>query len=216
MTIIGDVNGKVSEYLKIIKSLKGSPSIQLGNFGLKKSYDQVLDYPLDVLSHNILMSHNDFYPYVDHTISMGDYNMDEYEGLLYGYIRGSEHVAIKTCNRVFPGQNIELYEDYCDLCFPVQEQLNDWDFMRIIDSFPKRNPKILLSSEVPQSIFEQLFEEVRSNNTRRNLEDLWQTWQPNTWVFSNYGKSVRQTINGTNFVGLSELETFKINKEYGQ
>lgn len=205
MTIVGRCDGDVVEYLNLIQRLEDD-TIQLGNFGLKRAYDSVLDYPLDVRCHNVLMSYNDYYPYVNYPISMGDY------GFLgdVGYIRGAEHPRTTTCNRVFPGNN--HFEDYSDLCFPVEEQLNDWDFMRILEGFPARKPKILLSGEIPQVIYEQFTSDRRSSNTRRNMDRLWDIWKPEKWITSNYNLSETRVVDGVEFIFLGKLETYKLKR----
>ena len=206
MLIIGDVRNRVGEYLDCVNSSKEVRSVQLGNFGLKNSYDKVLDSNLDTCSHNILLSSYDYYPYAQYQpLILDDFGFFKEGENTFGYIRGSESKNLKRCYRTEVVDPME--EDYCDLCFPTDEQLNYWHFVRILDQFPANNPKILLTSELPQTIYEQLFDDPRSTHTRRNLDTLWYTWQPEIWVFSNYNTAIIKQVDKTKFIGLADLQT---------
>ena len=205
MLIIGNANGDTEGYLDVIKQSKEFHSILLGGAGMKMGYDYLLDYPLDALHHSILLSYNDYYPYKDHVpFTLPDWGILEYGNKKIGFIRGAKH-PISTCNRVMSSPRQEE-EDYGDLCFPTQEQLNEYHFMYINEVFAREEVKILLTTDIPQSLYEQITGKIRSTHTRRQLDNVLFNLTPHTWIF-NYNISLNTKMFDTNFIGLSSLQT---------
>jgi hypothetical protein len=204
MLIVGSANGDAKGYLETIKSSRSYHSVLLGNAGLKRNYDFLLDYPLDALHHHILMGSEDYYPYKDYApFVLPDFGIIEYGNKKIGFIRGEKHKD-DDCNRVIYNP-LQEEEDYSDLCFPTQEQLTEYHFMHITSLFLKEGVKIILTVDIPQSLYEQTTGLWRSTHTRRQLDNILFDVQPSLWIFNNNDSL---NIEGkTKFIGLSPLQT---------
>lgn len=216
MLIIGDVHSKTKKYLKILETQKPLHSIQIGDFGYKKSYDEYIDYPIDVTRHQIIMGNHDFYPYLGYPFSLGDYGFFTLEGTDMGFVRGAETINKRSMYRVRAstwlsrGDRSDEWENYDDLCFPLDEQLGKKEFENIADVIGYRTPTVMLSHDCPQNVCEGMFGIKDKTATRTGLQKIWESHQPDIWIFGHHHRSKSMTMNGTKFICLSELETKNI------
>jgi len=208
MFIIGDVHGKYLKYLDILNDITkytiksdNFESIQIGDFGFKKQHDWFIDN-IDYNKHKILFGNHDYYPYLKLEHSLGDYgtkniiDINNNNKKIFWY-RGS--LSIDKWARVdgrdwFPNEEITGYE-----------YINT-----IIDFYEKEKPDIVISHNCPKSITEYINGVIYDSLTNQVLESLFETHQPEKWIFGHHHKSINLVNNNTNFICLNELEVIKI------
>lgn len=210
MTLIGDVCGNLHEYFKIVKNT--DYSVALGNVGMKSTYDTLIDYPLDVTRHQVVMGVEDFYPYVDYPISLGDYGFFDLENTVYGFVRGASSIQHKNpvlAKEWFTRKGC-YWENDQDISFPQDEQLSDRELSDMADAVTYRKPTVMISHDCPYSIAGSMLNKYRKTTTRIGLEKIWEAHQPYIWVFAHHKKSKTFEANGTKFICLNQLETLTL------
>jgi len=216
MLVIGDIHCKVKKYLALLERENPLHSIQVGDFGYKKAYDEFIDYPIDITRHQIFMGNHDFYPYLGYPFSLGDYGFFTIEGKDIGFVRGAKTVSQESMYRVEAKSWLERnersneWENYDDLCFPMDEELSLKEFESVADVITYRTPTIMLSHDCPAEVCEKMFNIKDKTKTRNGLQSVWEKHQPDVWIFGHHHKSKTMQMNGTKFICLSELETINI------
>ncbi len=77
----------------------------------------------------------------------------------------------------------------------------------IIDDYARIKPRGMVTHDCPRSIAHSLWKHILiSSRTANALEAMLNIHQPEIWIFGHYHSSVRETINGTKFICLAELE----------
>lgn len=190
--IIGDVHGKVEEYSHLIEGRE--ESIQLGDFGFKKEHDWFIANVAGRGLHRILFGNHDYIPNL-----FEDYSLGNYSCLLSGQV-----FAIRGADSIDKRSRI-VGRDW----WPEEEiDLRIWD--AIIGSYRHWRPRVVLSHDCPQSVREQLFGIVQSSRTSQGLQACLDIHRPELWVFGHHHRSLSETIDGTTFRCLAELETMEI------
>ena len=93
--------------------------------------------------------------------------------------------------------------------FP-NEELNYREQLEAFDKYCDIKPKVVISHDCPQKVANALFGIYDKTQTRFMLEMMFQEHQPELWIFGHHHKSKDVQIGRTQFVCLSELETFEI------
>lgn len=188
--LIGDVHGKINEYLKIINKTKFS-TIQLGDFGFKKQHNWHLKN-IDNSKHKILFGNHDDYTFLNENHSLGDY----YSNDNYMCVRGA--YSIDQHHRI---ENVDWWRN---------EELSYNEMIDAIDHYNTIKPKIMLTHDCPQIIRQHIFGITEKSITSNALQMMFENHQPDTWVFGHHHRSVDVVIKNTRFVCLNELETMVI------
>lgn len=191
MILIGDVHGLISQYNQTIQKIpKGDKSIQLGDFGFKKSHDWFLDN-IDYNQHKVMFGNHDYYPYIDEPHSLGDFGV--YEGIFF--IRGA--------------WSIDHYLRILGRDLFHEEELTYTQFVACLELYEQVKPSIVISHDCPREVRKEMFNIYDKSTTSNGLQALFEVHQPDLWVFGHYHKSRKEIINKTEFICLDELETLK-------
>lgn len=206
--LIGDVHGRYEIYKDVITASE-HPTIQVGDFG------------------------RGFYPFKDERVEEVMQEAD----LLHRYIRGN-HDSPQACkdskfwipdgtiedNIMFTGGAWSI--DYAwrtkDETWWEDEELSYAELEQQLAMYVTMRPDIMITHDCPASIAKQLFvDEGRAvhksalikTRTSSAYEAMFQLFQPKIWVFGHWHYTLHETINGTQFVCLNELDTAILDTE---
>ena len=68
----------------------------------------------------------------------------------------------------------------------------------------------MITHDCPHEARKQLFGIDEKSITTNGLQAMFESHQPDLWVFGHHHKSKNELINGTRFICLTELETMVI------
>ena len=182
MVIIGDVHGKIEEYLQVRDNFKRT--LQLGDMGFGSDY---LKIPTTNQHYFFKGNHDDYSQ--RHPNDIGDFGY--WENLWF--IRGAESPDHRS--RTF------------GLDWFVEEQLNMVQAALCLSRYTYERPDIVVTHDCPQFLVD-----YPPTATRRLLEEMWNNWQPSLWIYGHHHKYQIDTIGNTQFVALNELECFDVEK----
>jgi hypothetical protein len=201
LIFIGDVHGKIDEYLKIVnEKYKGHQTIQLGDMGFAESHERLLgaalDGKYDTDFHKFLPGNHDDPYYFSAPHCLGNYGYNQEWD--YFFIRGA-----KSIDRHVRTHGIDWWPE---------EQLSYTDLRDAIKLCEDINPGIIVTHDCPASIARKLFgyTEPKPSRTSMALDALFKKCQPPLWIFGHHHQTKMEVINTTSFVCLDELETFSI------
>lgn len=189
LLIIGDVHGKINDYWKIINKHK-IPSIQVGDFGFKKEHEWFLKN-VDFNKNQINFGNHDDYTFLNEQHSLSNYS----------YAHESKIMTVRGAYSIDRGYRIE------NLDWWANEELNYEEMLNAIDFYNLNKPKIMITHDCPDYARRYLFDIRDKSITSNGLQAMFENHQPDIWIFGHHHKSRNQTINGTRFICLGELET---------
>jgi len=202
LTIIGDVHGHIDSYRQIAEGSKYS--IQLGDMG----FNYLGLNSLDPDRHKFFGGNHDnydFYHQVPH--SLGDFGLDELNGVEFFFVRGAFSVDIMY--RL--DQNMNGKKSWWDA-----EQLT-YEQMRICEEeYAHCKPDLVITHTAPTKVIRDCFStspihrlgfsENFQDHTSGLLQRLFEIHQPSRgWYFGHFHQDVVDTIDGTRFQCLPEL-----------
>lgn len=194
--IFGDVHGLIDKYWKILSKLNPKEkSIQIGDFGFKREHDWFLNN-VDYNKHKILFGNHDYYPYLNHDHSMGDYHYEQ--GIFY--VRGGESID-KNFRRV----GVDWFEE---------EEIRFRTWYNIMDYYEQVKPTVVVTHDAPKEIGAKLVNSPRKSITREGLSELLNIHEPDLWVFGHYHKSAIIEYGPITFICLDELEVLDLNEYF--
>lgn len=208
LTLIGDVHGKISEYNQLIKDNECTESIQLGDMGFNQHYTQI---DVDGLHHKILAGNHDDYAvhkngefiHMNKPRWLGDYGVHKScVGELF-FVRG--------------GRSIDWSQRTPGLDWFDREQLSLTELNSCEQSYEFAKPEIVLTHECPQSMIIPFFgvkewdgKQIQPSRTANFLQALLEIHRPKLWVFGHFHEHINQTIDGTTFICLEELQHMEV------
>ncbi len=161
MRLIGDVHGRIGDYLSLIRDVPRS--IQLGDMGL--DYSALPNSP----SHVFIMGNHDNYsvvhPCVAHSQGWGIH-----EG--WFLIRGAE-----STDKALRVEGIDWWAD---------EQLSDRECDLVIDAYTKARPDYVASHDCPQMLLPKLGIDGKGSRTNQLLQALYEIHQPIRWIYGHH------------------------------
>jgi hypothetical protein len=205
--LIGDIHGKWLQYQNVISNPNDacSTSIQIGDFGWgfgqRQEYvDQTLNF-MNSGNHRFIRGNHDN-PEVCRTIP-GYIEDGTVEGDTM-FIGGAWSIDNPNAG---PGwyRRSEGYDWWPD------EQCNDEQFEKFIDTYSKVKPKIMVTHDCPKSVSAQLFDigtlhkPYYPNRTAEAFQIMFEIHQPERWYFGHWHIDAEMMINGTMFQCISEL-----------
>lgn len=195
---IGDVHGKITEYLKV---RGGGPSLQVGDMGIGF---RGVNLP-DSKRHRFIRGNHDN-PSIcrEHRNYLDDYGF------------------IKRWNLFYLGGAFSIDHDYRQAVEKIlgtkiwwaDEELWEPELQDAIDLYRKVKPRTVVSHECPTSVSKYLLGELEIGfrpekqiitRTGEALERAFRTWQPEIWLFGHYHIDRTFEMRGTQFTCLSEL-----------
>jgi len=214
ISIIGDCHGHTDAYLAIAKN--SDFSIQLGDFGFLSSLNKLAYSGLNPNNHKVLLGNHDDYDNafnVPHVL--GDFGTVGLDGRNIFYIRGG--ISIDRVYRI--GEELSGSRK----SYWSQEELNLDQMLDCIEMYRQVKPDIVVS-HVPSAtasahilgnkskgVLQQFkFHEGFKENTQLLGDQLLKIYRPKIWLSGHLHASKDITLDGTRFVGLSELEVFML------
>ena len=194
MLVIGDVHGKVDQYWKILQREEAQDgSIQLGDFGFKTQHDWHSEH-IDGEKHLILFGNHDYYPYLYEGASLRDFNVfSEYNMMT---IRGADSI-----DKEFRIKGLNWFKD---------EEMGQGIMHLCKMCYKNTKPKIMITHDCPQSVRATMFGIYDASATSVFFDELMEIHKPDLWIFGHHHQSREETLFGTKFKCLDELEYYKI------
>jgi predicted phosphodiesterase len=186
---IGDVHGHIERYLRIIEDAE--ESYQIGDMGI--GFPGVL-FPPPTMNHRFIRGNHD-HPrrctQVPNWIPDGYF--DKQKSMFFCGGASSIDKNYRTEGRDWwPEEELSMLELY--------------GAMKV---YEKNKPRIVVTHEIADSIATRLFsfkQVWETNRTRQAFDALLQIHTPEVWIFGHWHESRDETINGTRFICLKELE----------
>jgi 3',5'-cyclic AMP phosphodiesterase CpdA len=200
LRLIGDVHGKISDYLNITNDIEYS--IQIGDLGFDYSGLEALN----PLKHKVLAGNHDNYAkngnvFINQTPHfLGDYGVHTVPGIgSFFFVRGGRSID--------RNMRIEGHSWWPD------EELSYSEAFKALDLYNETKPNLVLSHECPASVIDfmsdnELRSTIKPSLTANLLDNMFQSHQPRMWFFGHHHKHFSTVINRTYFHCLQELETF--------
>lgn len=205
MVVIGDVHGKISEYKAIINTYIHESSIQVGDMGIGFPGIKV---PIMPRRHSFIRGNHDSPDAArKHPNYMGDwgvYHLDDTKN---------------TKNDIFfvsGAWSIDAGSRLMGVSWWPEEELNYTQFDEAIRSFIDIKPRIVITHDCPESaaiglgLIKCRGGKAYHSKTSLALQAMFDIYQPELWIFGHWHESVKDTILGTKFICLNELETYEI------
>jgi hypothetical protein len=199
ITCIGDIHGKFGDLKKILENVwKENPNqivYQLGDFGI--------GFP----NHP---TPKDFGPNFRYFVGNHDNRKEAKKHVNciddFGYVAEHDLYFISGAWSIDYQQRIigvNLWED---------EELGYEQFDQIFQEVSDIKPRIILSHDCPSIVRKEMFgfDRFYETKTGKALNRLFELHQPTYWCFGHYHRGAQNTVNGTHFVCLQELEWCKV------
>lgn len=204
-TFIGDVHGKFGAYSTILKN-STSPTIQVGDMGVGFFWRDQEDY-----------LHSSGNPPYDKMVAGG-----------HRFIRGN-HDNPSVCSRhsqwiedghvegdiMFVGGALSidrgmrtLNEDYW-----ADEELSIQRLMELTTKFVTLKPRIMVTHECPETVAKHLFRTMKLDDpsrTRQAFDSMFEQHKPEYWIFGHWHMHRKETVLGTKFICLEELQAMEL------
>ncbi len=184
MRYIGDVHGKMGEYLHIIDGC--TESVQVGDFGAG-----FVTLPALGPAHRFIRGNHDS-PAVCRQHPNWIQDGTHENGVFF--VGGA-----KSIDRAYRIEGISWWPD---------EELSYAELTGIVDEYAKWQPEVMVTHDCPEVIANALFGGFKINVdsiTRQALDVALNAHAPKTWIFGHWHMNVDRVINGTRFICLGEL-----------
>jgi predicted phosphodiesterase len=208
--IIGDVHGKIDNYLKLLDGV--DYSIQVGDMG----FDYKKLYSLNSQHHRFFGGNHENYdiyyncPYIVGNGDFGSFNVDNIDMF---FIRG-EYSIDKHVRLLYEAQGLGKG-------WWAQEELNTLKMKNALKEYQKEKPKVMLSHGCPNEISKLIGNpgvlkaygynpDKFSTLTQTLLQDCFDSHQPDIWIFGHFHMNLDFPYKNTRFICLSELSYLDI------
>jgi predicted phosphodiesterase len=98
------------------------------------------------------------------------------------------------------------------------EELNDQQFLQVIDTFKMAKPRVMITHDCPFFAARSMFFDSKiirgaqyKTRTAMALEEMYTYHQPEFHFFGHWHYSINQKINNTQFVCLNEMDYIDVN-----
>lgn len=231
---IGDVHAKFNKYVDLLKGCQ--QSIQVGDFGI--GFGESPRVGPD--HRSIRGNHAKFNRYADllkgcqQLIQVGDFGLGFGKpprvGPDHRFIRGN-HDDPNKC-KLHPNwiPDLTVKDEVCfiggglsiDRQWRIEgvswwpdEELSVNQLLDAVDGFLGLTPSVMITHDCPETVAniigrENGYKLEYPSRTRRAFDSMFHMHQPKLWIFGHWHHSFDQTINGTRFICLDELQTIDI------
>jgi predicted phosphodiesterase len=185
MRIIGDVHGRISDYMALANDAQ--ESIQIGDMGLGFRGVSLPPSP----DHKFFRGNHDS-PQAcrAHPNYIGDWGHDAEKGIFW--LSGADSID-KHLRR----EGVSWWRD---------EELSVAQFQEALDIYERAKPRVVLSHDGPQAFIEAGFGIRDRSRTRQALQAAYELWQPDVWIHGHHHlRREFESPEGTLFVCLPEL-----------
>lgn len=209
LRIIGDVHGKFSDYLRIVKTTEHS--LQVGDFGYHQSYEWMLNSGLDFAKHKVLLGNHDQYDlnFSEFPFVLPDFGFTNIGGVDILYVRGAFSIDKKVREYNY------WMGDWPKTWFE-NEELTYRELSKALEFYCKVKPDIVVTHDCPKVFGNYLsnpeflrnwgFDGELKTQTQMALQAMWDKHKPSYWYCGHYHRSFSKEIEGTTFRCLAELE----------
>ena len=212
MIFIGDVHQQFETYLYILFKMqhkggrKGADcSIQVGDMGIgfpadsKFRKDDIVWFPPVNDNHKFFRgNHDDPYQCNLHSNYLGD----------WGYLPDLNLFFVSggfSIDYIYRTMGINFWED---------EELEQSEMIKVLNSYEECKPKIVVSHECPLGVkidfVTNTWKFDTNSRTEILLHNMFEIHQPDYWIFGHHHQKKEMDKNGTHFVCLNELIDGKI------
>lgn len=212
MLIVGDVHGKVNQFLGIVAEYRSKSSeliIQLGDLGFQKQWDEVIQYCRDTNETNLRIIPGNHDDYKRYSVNYFNNEMEwcRTEPLLVKDVWDEEYTncfSVRGASSIDKHLRIEGKDWFSD------EEMSYTQLCKAVDYYIEQKPKYMFSHTCPSSVKKQLFGYDESSRTEQALQVMFELHQPEYWFFGHFHTSADEVINGIRFICLAELQTFEL------
>lgn len=195
---IGDVHGKIESYEKLLVSIrkqdKEAITFQVGDMGVGF---KGVNYPkVTPNDYWIAGNHDDALVCEKCPGNLGDYGHKIINERKIFWVRGA--LSIDRAMRV-EGETWWAYEEL------TYQQLND-----AVSLYKEIKPDIVISHDCPRQLHAEHYRYKESGRTVEALGVMLEAHSPTKWVYGHYHVHYDNTIFGTRFICLAELQHKKI------
>lgn len=199
MRIVGDIHGKFESYKLLVED--ATSSIQIGDFGFGfgSAFDEdMLDWQRAKPQHRFIRGNHD-----DPGVCRKSPNFIE-DGLVENdvmFIGGAWSI-----DRDYRIKNLNWWSD---------EECSYQQFEQLCDIFPVVQPRVVFTHDCPTTVANEMFCKPRrwhqfKTLTGNALEEMFQSWKPELWIFGHWHFDADEVIDGTRFICLNELSHIDI------
>lgn len=208
--VIGDVHGKIKQYLAIAKA--ADASVQVGDMGF-----QYTDIRLDPTKHVFFGGNHDNYDiYYSTDNALNNFGTDKVGDLDFFYVRGA--FSIDKAHRILYDrrnntkswwQNEELSEAQLEHCIDLYRQVKP--VVMLSHDGPTQATKVISNPDVLRAFGHN--PDTFQTRTQQALTLMLKYHQPKLWIFGHYHKDVKFRVEGTQFACLPELGYVDVDKD---
>ena len=210
MLIVGDVHGKVNQFLDLVSKYRERSKdliIQLGDLGFQKHWNEVINWCMENNEKNLRIipgNHDDYTKYkykiwlLKH-LQVDDVWQEKFEDGSHKYF------GLRGANSIDKRLRTEGKDWF------VEEELTYEDLQYACDWYYFSKPKYMFSHTCPSSVKKQLFGYNESSRTEQALQVMFEQHQPEIHFFGHFHSSRDEIINGTRFICLAELQSYELN-----
>lgn len=216
MRFIGDIHGKFMTYRNLVDGIyestgggsKCEASIQIGDYGL--GFDPVVDtrqlaWADENPQHRFIRGNHDS-PAV---CAEADTWIED------GYFDGTTFFmggawSIDHARRI-PGRS--WWED---------EEVSYEKMIDLIEQYAELKPRFMVTHDCPTNVAWEMhvkgspYPWLHKTRTGQALEEMFQQWKPEVWIYGHWHQTRIGNIDGTTFVCLGELAYFDLNRDTGE
>lgn len=220
MLVIGDVHGKFNEYYNLVKNERSS--FQIGDFGFGQAWNALNYSELDPKFHKVGQGNHDPHDSLHDDVKYwtGRYGPVDIDGHNIFWIGGA--LSIDLVYRV--GEWMSRNRSPTYRSWWANEQLSYQEMRDCEKKWKNKKPAVVFTHTCPSFIIKDYFNGNKGANimdaygwgsdyndmTSQFLDHLWVIHKPDLWIFGHFHKSWNQTIQGTEFRCLAELESFSL------
>lgn len=210
LRFIGDVHGKIQDYLKLANGAEYT--IQVGDMGFHEDYQQI---NLDDDRHRFIKgNHDDYDAYTSYELGdWGCYDVPNFGRVFF--LRGAWSIDNQIRRSMDAARGTKTIWD--------EEEIPYASLCDALAFYQKEKPDLVVTHEAPSCITREIadpqvarlfgYEDPIRTRTGECLQAMFDSHQPQEWVFGHYHVSWHEFRNGTFFHCLNELETLDYYKK---
>lgn len=202
MLIVGDIHGQINPYLMLLKRFPGEPSVQIGDFGF--GFVDVPELPDNAWFFRGNHDNPDIVKKSKH--NLGDFGVREIGGVKFFFLAGAWSIDHRM--------RLEGRDWWRD------EELSIVQLNEALDLYTKEKPDIVLSHDGPDVATDLILNRYTLHKTKpiatrtgQALSAMYDTHQPELWVFGHWHVRWSKQVGRTVFRCLHELDWCQINKD---
>jgi len=218
LRVIGDAHGcinvqhpkKAISYLDLIKD--APYSVQLGDMGFNYSGLRGVDPDCHIF---IQGNHENYDDIPIHALTT--YGMQSLGSWSFFYVRGAWSIDVKQRLRAMrSGMTPKIWWE--------EEELNREQMDKCYEEYVQTEPDVVITHSCPSSIADKIgspgawkyfgWDAPKVSNTQLLLQEMYDVWQPNLWIFGHMHREWFYTDKYTDFICIDELSYLDFNKDW--